>query len=194
MADDIQQKLAKLQLTPELEYALQKEFPPLNEEDELGAANFNVVDYLNAHYGTEEDLQDLPAKIQHLDQQVEKYDTEIKDCVRSQAYASERARDALRQVNEEAARLVERIASVKQKAEQSENMVKDVCSEIRQLDYAKKNITFMMISLKRLIMLITGIEQLREFCIEKRYKDAANLIEATAELTSYFADYKDTVP
>lgn len=56
MADDLQSKLAKLQLTPELEHALSKEFQPLTDEDELGQANFNVVDYLNKHYSTEANL------------------------------------------------------------------------------------------------------------------------------------------
>lgn len=47
-------------------------------------------------------------------------------------------------------------------------MVKSICSEIRSLDFAKKNITFTITSLKRMIMLsnadfkiyiiVTGIE------------------------------------
>ena len=67
--------------------------------------------------------------------------------------------------------------------------MQSICSEIRSLDYAKTNIQFTITSLKRLIMLITGIEQLREFCINKQYKEAANLIEATEELCNYFKDY-----
>jgi len=39
-------------------------------------------------------------------------------------------------------------------------------------------------------MLLTGIEQLREFCISKKYKDASHLIEATGELCEYFKDYR----
>jgi hypothetical protein len=38
-------------------------------------------------------------------------------------------------------------------AEMSENLVKGICSDIRSLDYAKKNITFTITSLKKLIML-----------------------------------------
>ena len=48
---------------------------------------------------------------------------------------------------------MDRIESVKAKAEMSEQMVKSICSEIRCLDYAKKNITFTITSLKRMIML-----------------------------------------
>ena len=96
-------------------------------------------------------------------------DLEIKSCIREQAYASENAREELRKINEESAELVDRIESVKGKAEMSEQMVKSICSEIRCLDYAKRNITFTITSLKRMIMLrmtnstqspflVTGIE------------------------------------
>jgi hypothetical protein len=49
--------------------------------------------------------------------------------------------------------LVDKIESVKTKAEVSEEMVKSICSEIRSLDFAKRNITFTITSLKRIIML-----------------------------------------
>ncbi len=80
-------------------------------------------------------------------------DHEIKACIREQAYASESAREELRKINEQSAELVDRIESVKAKAEMSETMVKSICSEIRLLDYAKRNITFTITSLKRMIML-----------------------------------------
>jgi hypothetical protein len=48
---------------------------------------------------------------------------------------------------------VDKITSVKEKAEVSEGMVKSICSEIRSLDFAKRNITFTITSLKRMSML-----------------------------------------
>lgn len=80
-------------------------------------------------------------------------DLEIKSCIREQAYASESTREELRKINEESAELVDKIESVKAKAEVSEEMVKSICSDIRSLDFAKKNITFTITSLKRMIML-----------------------------------------
>lgn len=59
----------------------------------------------------------------------------------------------MRKINEESAQLVDKIESVKKKAEVSEEMVKSICSEIRSLDFAKRNITFTITSLKRMIML-----------------------------------------
>ena len=80
-------------------------------------------------------------------------DEQIKECIREQAYASEIARDELKKINEESALLIDKIQSVKAKADVSEEMVKSICSEIRSLDFAKKNITYTITSLKRLIML-----------------------------------------
>jgi vacuolar protein sorting-associated protein 53 len=54
----------------------------------------------------------------------------------------------LRKINEESAELVDKISSVKVKAEMSEEMVKSICSEIRSLDFAKKNITFTLKAMK----------------------------------------------
>jgi len=80
-------------------------------------------------------------------------DEELKDVIRDQAYAAEAARLQLNTINERSVQLIERVSSVKDSAAASESMVKKGCEEIRRLDTAKKNITFSITSLKRLIML-----------------------------------------
>jgi hypothetical protein len=42
--------------------------------------------------------------------------------------------------------------------------------------------------------LVQGIEQFSLACMEKRYKEAAYLIEATDELLEYFKDYVQSSP
>ena len=56
-------------------------------------------------------------------------------------------------INERSSNLIGRIGNVKQTAASSESMVKTGCTEIRKLDTAKKNLTFSITALKRLIML-----------------------------------------
>jgi len=188
MADDLLKKVQRLQFSEELELALQSEFGGA-DQDPMLASDFDINHYINTHFADEESLADLDSKIEEMQSEIGNLDEEIKACIREQAYESESAREQLRTINEESADLIERISSVKEKAHVSEEMVKSICSEIRSLDFAKKNITFTITSLKRLIMLITGIEQLRGFCIGKQYKEAANLISATEELVDYFKDY-----
>jgi len=86
--------------------------------------------------------------------------------------------------------LVNRIGQIKSKAEISENQVKTICSDIKNLDNAKKNLTWTISALKKQMMLITAVHQLREACINKHYKEAAKLIEATGDLLKTFEDYK----
>lgn len=59
----------------------------------------------------------------------------------------------LETINERSSQLIDRIGSVKATAASSESMVKTGCIEIRKLDTAKKNLTFSITALKRLIML-----------------------------------------
>ena len=73
----------------------------------------------------------------------------------------------------------------------SENQVKTVCSDIKNLDNAKKNLTWTISALKKQMMLITAVQQLREACINKDYKEAARLIEATGDLLKTFEEYKN---
>jgi chromosome segregation ATPase len=124
----------------------------------------------------EESLENIDFRITKIDKEISSLDHEITHCIREQAYESESVKEELANVNSKALDLFDKISQIKDKAEMSENMVKSICAEIRSLDYAKKNITFTITSLKRLIMLskltpliilVTGIEQLRSYCIEK---------------------------
>ena len=90
--------------------------------------------------------------------------------------------------------MIDTIKALKGSTGTAETIVRQGCSEIKRLDTAKKNITFSITSLKRLIMLIQAIEQFSLACMEKRYKEAAHLIEATDELLEYFKDYTQTTP
>jgi len=49
--------------------------------------------------------------------------------------------------------LSHKIQEIKSKAEQTEAMVQDICSDIKKLDFAKKNITTAVTALSRLTML-----------------------------------------
>ena len=52
------------------------------------------------------------------------------------------------------------VRDIKTKAEQSEQMVQEICRDIKSLDYAKRHLTQTITALKRLQMLVTAVEQL----------------------------------
>ena len=54
------------------------------------------------------------------------------------------------------------------------------------MDQAKQNVSYAIETLKELHKLVVGIEQLREFCINRQYKEAAALIEECGNLLGFF--------
>jgi hypothetical protein len=153
-----------------------------------------VIDYLNANFDSLESLDNIDKTLGGLDRSLLSIDEKLRESIREQAYAAENARAQLATINENSGRIIETIQGVKESAAKSEGMVQSGCAEIRRLDIAKRNITFSITSLKRLIMLIQGITYFSEACMQKRYKDAAQLIEATDDVFEYFADYVENTP
>ena len=80
-------------------------------------------------------------------------DQEIKNEIREQALAAEKAREHMAVINQKSAEMVETIRSLKQRTGSAQNIIQNGCSEIKRLDTVKRNITFSITSLKRLIML-----------------------------------------
>ncbi|CAK0813866.1 unnamed protein product [Prorocentrum cordatum] len=75
-------------------------------------------------------------------------------------------------------------------AEQSEELVSDVCRDIKSLDIAKRNLTLTVTALKRLVMLVTALEQLRTQASCRQYDEAAGLIHAVEELAGHFLELR----
>ncbi|KDO54011.1 hypothetical protein CISIN_1g016342mg [Citrus sinensis] len=84
-----------------------------------------------------------------------------------------------------------KIREIKNKAEQSETMVQEICRDIKKLDFAKKHITTTITALHRLTMLVSAVEQLQVMASKRQYKEAAAQLEAVNQLCSHFEAYRD---
>lgn len=71
---------------------------------------------------------------------------------------------------------------IKTKAEQSEQMVHEICRDIKSLDYAKRHLTQTITALKRLQMLVTAVEQLGVMARERMYSEASSLLQARCSI------------
>lgn len=80
---------------------------------------------------------------------------------------------------------------MKNKAATSEQMVQEICRDIRTLDIAKRNLVTAITALKRLFMLQNALEQLKRVITLKKYKTAASLIEAIESLVLTFETCKN---
>ncbi|EMR11716.1 hypothetical protein PNEG_00150 [Pneumocystis murina B123] len=86
--------------------------------------------------------------------------------------------------------LTEMIESMQLRAFQVEKLVTEITVDIKQLDYAKRNITYSMIVLKRLQMLTVAYEQLKMLIKTKQYEEITHLLQAIFQLTSYFKSFR----
>jgi hypothetical protein len=86
--------------------------------------------------------------------------------------------------------IINEIGIIKEKAKKSEEIVYDMCKDLKSLDIAKKNLTFSIDALKKFIMMVDALEKLRDACEHKEYEMIANLISAFNELSKYFKKYE----
>ena len=93
--------------------------------------------------------------------QVQQLDEEIRGMVRGQADSGHDGGVALAEAHLAIQELFGRIRNIKEKAEQSEHMVKKITADIKQMDNAKKHLTESIRTLERLRFLIANMEQLQ---------------------------------
>lgn len=63
--------------------------------------------------------------------------------------------------------IISEIGVIKEKAKKSEEIVYDMCKDLKSLDIAKKNLTFSIDALKKFIMMVDAIEKLETACTDK---------------------------
>jgi len=159
-----------------------------HEPDPLDAKDFNPVDYINKQFPNEASLKGLDTFVTRLKSQQRQIDEDIKLAIRRQAASGRRARADLDEAKAAVRELFERIKAIRAKAEQSEDLVSDVCRDIKSLDIAKRNLTLTVTALKRLVMLVTALEQVRTLASCRQYHEASRLIHAVEELAVHFRE------
>lgn len=104
-----------------------------------------------------------------------KAEANMYEAVRSQATSSALAVRNISESRDSIKQLSSKIKEIKGKAAQSEIMVQEICRDIKRLDYAKKNLTLTITSLKRFHMLIKGVDKL-EFMVSLDGDESCSII------------------
>lgn len=133
----------------------------LPSNDPLDQPDFNPVDYINTLFPTEQSLSNIDDVINNMEQQIQTIDKEIRSLVRNQSNNSQDGKAALEEAQKSIRQLFVHIKDIKDKAEQSEETVKEITRDIKQLDFAKKNLTQSITTLNHLHMLVDGVETLK---------------------------------
>ncbi|KAK9184729.1 hypothetical protein WN943_025080 [Citrus x changshan-huyou] len=150
-----------------------------------------ALDYINQMFPTEASLSGVGPLMQKIHSEIRRVDAGILAAVRQQSNSGNKAKEDLAAATHAVEELMYKIREIKNKAEQSETMVQEICRDIKKLDFAKKHITTTITALHRLTMLVSAVEQLQVMASKRQYKEAAAQLEAVNQLCSHFEAYRD---
>uniref|UniRef100_A0A8C2Q4N8 Vacuolar protein sorting-associated protein 53 homolog n=1 Tax=Cyprinus carpio TaxID=7962 RepID=A0A8C2Q4N8_CYPCA len=96
---------------------------------------------------------------------------------------------ALEEAQKAIQQLFGKIKDIKDKAERSEQMVKEITRDIKQLDHAKRHLTTSITTLNHLHMLAGGVDSLEAMTRKRQYGEVANLLQGVVNVLEHFQKY-----
>ncbi|XP_033212020.1 vacuolar protein sorting-associated protein 53 homolog isoform X2 [Belonocnema kinseyi] len=163
----------------------------LPSNDPLDQPNFNTVDYINSLFPTEQSLSNIDDVVSKMEYKICSIDKEIRTVVRGQTNVGQDGRAALEDAQKVIKQLFVHIKDIKDKAEQSEETVKEITRDIKQLDFAKRNLTASITALNHLHILVGGVDNLKILTQKKQYGDIVLPLQAIMEVMKHFNNYMD---
>lgn len=161
------------------------------DKTSFDSREFDPISYINSKFPDENSLVSLDSEIDTLKKDLAELNNELISSIHEHALLNSELQNEIVKSNSTTMSIISEVATIKEKAEKSENLVYEMCKDIKSLDIAKKNLTFSITALKKFIMMLTAIDKLREYCEMRKYKDVANLLSAFDELSSYFKKYEN---
>ncbi|XP_044142433.1 vacuolar protein sorting-associated protein 53 homolog isoform X1 [Bufo gargarizans] len=177
---------AVLHLAPEVQQAIEQVFP---SQDPLDRADFNAVEYINTLFPTEQSLSNIDDVVNKIRLKIRRLDDSIRTVVRGQTNVGQDGRQALEEAQKAIQQLFGKIKDIKDKAEKSEQMVKEITRDIKQLDHAKRHLTTSITTLNHLHMLAGGVDSLEAMTRKRQYGEVANLLQGVVNVLEHFQKY-----
>lgn len=171
---------------PEVQEAIDQVLP---STDPLDRPDFNAVEFINNLFPTEQSLANIDEVINRMRTKIHRLDDDIRNVVRGQTNAGQDGREALVEAQKAIQELFKRIKDIKEKAEKSEQMVKEITRDIKQLDHAKRHLTASITTLNHLHMLVGGVDALESLTRRRQYGEVANLLQGVVNVLEHFQKY-----
>lgn len=178
---------ANTKYSDEVQDVISSVFP---SSDPLEQADFNVVDYINTLFPNEQSLSNIDEVVSNVETRIYNLDSEIKLAVRKQTSAGVDGQQALEEAHIAIQELFAKIKNIKDRAEQSEQTVKKITRDIKQLDQAKRNLTQAITTHNHMHMLMSGVESLQNLTKKRQFAEAASLLEGILNVMEHFNKYK----
>ncbi|KAJ7899048.1 Vps53-like protein [Mycena leptocephala] len=179
------------ELPHEVILAIQRvlELPSGQDADPLDALSneFNSVDILNGFFPDEASLAHIASVQARLVESQRNLQREI-DALQVELKQNQ---DPTRMhlIQEMISDLFGQMSRIREKATESEAVVRNITKDIQVLDLAKRNLILSMTTLKRLQMLVNALTQLEDFVKEKKYADVAQTLAAVKQISVSFKPY-----
>lgn len=159
--------------------------------DALDQPDFNTIDYINSLFPTEQSLSNIDEVVVKMEHEIQTIDSDISGVVREQTTASYDGRQALEEAQKVIKQLFIHVTEIKERAEKSEEMVREITRDIKQLDCAKRNLTLAITTLNHLHMLVGGVDTLKTLTEKRFYGEIALPLQAISEVMAHFENYSD---
>uniref|UniRef100_A0A182X4K6 Vacuolar protein sorting-associated protein 53 homolog n=1 Tax=Anopheles quadriannulatus TaxID=34691 RepID=A0A182X4K6_ANOQN len=163
----------------------------LQSSDPLDQPDFNPTDYINQLFPNEQSLSNIDEVIAKMECDISLIDDNIRSVVRGQVNTGENGRVALKEAQQSLTQLFALITDIKSRAEKTEDAVKEITRDIKQLDSAKNNLTYAITTLNHLHMLVGGVENLKRLSERRQYGEVLNPLQAIIEVNQHFQQYSE---
>ena len=153
-------------------------------------ADYDPIEHLNALFANPSTLSAVPKTSSALRAYQNDIDQEITAAVRQQSISDNDSVKRIKSAKDDLAELFQKVEDVRRRAIETEEAITEMTADIKRLDNTKKNLTLSMTALKRLQMLTTAYEQLRDLSTSRQYRECAQLLQAVIQLMAHFKSYR----
>ncbi|GJE92731.1 vacuolar protein sorting-associated protein 53 -like protein [Phanerochaete sordida] len=148
---------------------------------------FSPIGVLNEFFPTEASLSKLETVQTQLVQTEQELQHEIS--LLQEDLRKEQDPNRMQAIQEMISELLGQMSRIREKATESEAVVRNITKEIQVLDLAKRNLILSMTTMKRLQSLVNALGQLEEQMKENRYAEIAQTLAAVKQITASFKQY-----
>ncbi|CAD6184986.1 unnamed protein product [Caenorhabditis auriculariae] len=127
-----------------------------------------------------------------VENEINGLDTELAQLVESNANVNEKAEEALLNAQEAMLALEMSIGNIRERTKSSDEIVREMTRDIKQLDIAKRNLTSSITTLHHLHILLTGVDSLGTWVEKRDYSNIARQLPAILNVLQLFDGYKES--
>ncbi|VDM53282.1 unnamed protein product [Angiostrongylus costaricensis] len=146
---------------------------------------------INELFPTEQSLAQLDTVIAAVEAEIRELDVELASLVESHNEVGSQGEAALQKAQQAMIDLEQRIDSIRGKTRSSDEIVREMTRDIKQLDIAKRNLTSSITTLHHLHILLTGVDSLSVWVEQRDYASIASQLPAILNVLQLFDEFQD---